>query len=222
MKKINLITNLYIDKNAERQKELELCLKNNIENPLIDFIHAFATPKERDYYIEKFKCDKLFVWALTERPTYNAYFWLTREAKYVVQDAINIISNTDIYFNETLQLVKEFYQKEDNAKTCLATCRWDLQPNGEIAHYDHCDSQDFWSFAGSVQKMEGADFTCGKRGCDNSIAHIISQNGYNVINPSIDVQSIHVHNSAIRNYDVNNPDSLIPPPYLTIHPSKLP
>ena len=225
--KTNLIINLYVDANEQRQKELEYCLFKNLLNSYVDHIYVFINAKDKDYYdslpdyVYKFPKGKISYIIKEKRPTYNDFFDLTQS--YLISDDsnINVISNTDIYLDETLSQVKTFYSNPGNKKTCIALCRWDLMPDGNITNYNHADSQDSWFFVGAVKKIDGADFTLGLRGCDNHIAYLINAEGYRVINPCIVVRSIHVHNSNIRNYDLYKESDLVKPPYLLVQPSTL-
>lgn len=55
--------------------------------------------------------------------------------------------------------------------------------------------------------------------CDNAIANRLENAGYNVLNPSKDIRTFHLHNSGIRNYTSKD---RVPPPYKLIHPHNLP
>lgn len=216
MKKIILYQNFYIDKNPVRQKELDLCLKKNIECKHIDKIVLITDLTGQEYVSKNFATTphKIVMSSHSSRPTYNEYFELTQK---MFPDNIHVISNTDIYFDETLEIVRNF--NWESKKTCMAICRWNLEYNGEIVHYNAKDSQDVWIFYGAVQKMNEADFTMGLCGCDNKIAHIISENGYDVINPSLSIKTIHVHTSNIRNYNIVT--DRVPGPYKIIEPSSI-
>lgn len=170
--KINLFINFYTDSNAERQKELDLCLSKNKANGYIDNI----------------------IIAEGVRPTYNQFFSMTRD----YPEDINIIANTDIYFDESLALLKDWKWGQN---TCFALSRWDVNESGEAILWEHPDSQDSWIFYGGVKKhIPFADFTLGVPGCDNAIADRLSQGGYQVLNPAKTIKSMHVHLTNKRNY----------------------
>jgi hypothetical protein len=88
--------------------------------------------------------------------------------------------------------------------------------------FDRADSQDTWIFKGGVNQVSGADFTMGIAGCDNAIAHLLEQHGYNVINPSRTIKTYHLHLTNIRNYtDISgNAIQRIQPPYKLINPTE--
>jgi hypothetical protein len=184
--KINLFQNYYLDHNPARKKELDQCHSFNMFNRNFD--------------------KKIFV---EGRPTYNDYFRHTR--KY--PDCINVIANSDIYFDNSILLLKDINWK---ANTCIALSRWDLQDNGSTIHFERSDSQDVWAFYGGVPKIEGADFTLGIAGCDNVIAYLLNKSGYRIYNPSRDIKTIHYHVSGVRNYINGTTIQRLPPPYLTV------
>lgn len=226
--KVNLYVNFYVDKNPIRQKELEECLKKNIQNKYIDKITVILSASHIQYFNDfnsKISVDgaksktEIKLVTYESRPTYNDYFLITRNDS--AQDDLNIISNTDIFFDETLKKVKDFHWKN---KYCLALSRWDTIDFTEKGArlFNRADSQDVWIIKGSIPHIQDADFTLGVAGCDNKIAWLLNNSGYEVINPSKEIKTYHLHLSDIRNYIVNNYIERIPPPYLQVHPSMLP
>lgn len=182
-KPLNLFVQYYQQDNPERQKELDACSKLN--HSLKHFNKVFS---------------------LTDRLTYKQIFELTNE----YPDCINVIANSDIYFNETI-LFSRFMREDD----CYALSRWDYQENGLAVLFDRKDSQDAWVFNGAV-KVKGGEFFMGIPGNDNRIAWEIKNSGYNVLNPSKTIHAIHLHLSNHRTY--NNKTERISEPYYFIHP----
>jgi hypothetical protein len=167
-KPLNLFVQYYQQDNPERQKEIDACSKLN--HSLKHFNKVFS---------------------LTERLTYKQIFELTND----YADCINVISNSDIYFNETI-LFSRFMREDD----CYALSRWDYQENGLAVLFDRKDSQDAWVFNGAVKKIQDGNYNLGTAGCDNRIAWELKQAGYNVLNPSKTIHSIHLHLSNHRTY----------------------
>lgn len=182
-KPINLFVQYYKCGNEERQKELDACSRVNHQ---------------------KKHFHKIF--SLTERLTYKELFKLTQE----YDDCINVIANSDIFFDETI-LYARFMGEND----CYALSRWDYLESGVAVLFDRKDSQDVWIFNGAAKIIKNCDFQLGVPGCDNRIAYEIKQAGYNVLNPSKTIHAIHLHNSQLRTYD--NKDR-ISEPYHFIFP----
>ncbi len=189
-----LYTSYYEDKVEARQKEYRACLSNNIANPLIDKIYVVA---EKMY--PELSHRKIIPIITPDRPKYNTFFSLINET--IGDDEIAIISNSDIHFNSTLRLVSSL------PNTCLALSRWE----GDTLHHERY-SQDVWIFQGKIKPRMYGDFYLGIRGCDNRIAFEIKNAGYTILNPSLSVQCMHVHQSAVRNYGIE----AIPKPYLPV------
>lgn len=220
---VNLFLNFYVDPNLGRQCELDESLHNNINNSHIDTIHIFVDELAYDYIIKNFENINKFNFIIQDkRPTYSDYFITTRQ----YPDDINIITNADIYFDDTFKILKYLPWDTD---TCFALSRWDKKYIGdtgefELIHYDVECSQDCWVFFGKVKCDITVDFTCGILGCDNKVAYHLSKSGYKVLNPSKTIKCIHTHNSNHRNYvrDENCKTFYrIPDPYLFIPTSEL-
>ena len=181
-KPLNLFVQYYQQENPSRQRELDACSRINHNSKHFN---------------------KIF--SLTDRLTYKQIFELTKE----YPDCINVIANSDIYFDETI-LYARFIKQND----CYALSRWDYKENGTIELHNVSCSQDAWIFNG-VANVNGGDFFLGLPGCDNRIAWEIQQSGYNVLNPAKTIHAIHLHLSDFRTYSQKD---TIPPPYYTFYP----
>lgn len=188
---IRLYVNYYQDTFPERQKELDYCLNTNLCNPLIDKIYTLSeSPVPGAVHIP-----------FTERPTFNHFFEIiNREA---LPDDISIIANTDIHFDATLNLVNGMHPHQVYALSRTDHLSW--------------DSQDAWIFRGPVKPVLG-DFGLGIPGCDNRIAYVLQEAGYNVTNPAMSIQATHVHATQIRHY--NEHTQKVRRPYLLVTPTK--
>lgn len=201
---INLFVNYYKTVNDERQQEIDKCLQNNLENDLIDRVIVFGEAKI------PFVSNKLYEASTVTRPTYQDFF---NETKLYGEDDINIISNSDIYFNDTIKAVLPMCKD-----VCYALTRTEVR-NGNLVHFSDVHlgcpahfSQDTWIFKGHVL-IEGCDkviaqnvinhsyeeipFTLGVPGCDNVIASKIGMK-YRLKNPNTIVQCVHLHANTGR------------------------
>lgn len=186
LKQINLFVQVYQCDNEERQIELDTCLAIN-KSLAINGVPYFN------------------VIELTERLTFNEMFKLTEQ----YPNHINIIANSDIYFDETILTVRWMQPKD-----CYALSRWDYI-NGTAVLFNRKDSQDVWCFNGSVKGNIG-HYHLGIPGCDNKIAWELKQSNYHVTNPSKTIHSIHLHNTQYRTY--NTQTKKVPEPYHFIFP----
>ena len=188
---INLFINYFDHSNSQRKKEIEFCLEKNQEN---EYLH------------------KIIIVNRNERATYGDFF---RAMKAFPKD-VNIIANADIYFDETIQLVEGIKQRQ-----CYALTRWE-DINGTIMDFNQRHgrpsppqwSQDAWVFRGSTTPeyydnveairdnkiREMIPFCLGIPGCDNKIAALLKEKGFNVTNPSLNIRAIHKHRNSDRDY----------------------
>lgn len=201
----NLFTSYFIVKNISRQKEFDQCLLNNIKCKDIDRIFLLI-----EYPIESelVNHEKVTTILIKGRPTYNVFFELINRHSQI--NDWNIISNSDIYFDDTLSNISKY----ETGKICLALTRWEVKRD-RIELLNRVDSQDCWMIKGHVLNVRG-DFELGKCGCDNAIADRLYKGGYDVVNPSKTIKTYHLHNSDFRTYNVNEK---VPMPYKLLTPT---
>lgn len=198
---ITLYTSYYKDKSAVRQAELAHCLQKNLDNPAIDKIVLICEDEPPNHP----KISPLF----EGRPTYKRFFDLIRI--YATSNDISIVSNSDIYFDESLRDIRI------NGKTVIALSRYDM-PSGKL--HNCAGSQDTWIFQGKVLPVRYSEFNLGIPGCDNRIAWELHRAGYKLINPASWLKSYHYHPSDLHNYHdedgVIKPHTYIAKPYLFV------
>lgn len=135
----------------------------------------------------------------SNRATYNDLMYIAN-TKY--KNEICIIANNDIIFNDTIALVKSVL--EDNM--IIALTRWndDSCPSMEgtigldNSLYSH--SQDVWIFRSGTLNEFNNNFCLGIPKCDNRLLFEAVNCGIKVINPAIDIKTMHHHNSGIRTW----------------------
>jgi hypothetical protein len=90
---ILLFTSFYRDKNPVRQKELELCMKMNIQNGSIDKIFVLCEGDPKSFaYLSHPKITAIE----SPRPTYRTFFDFANSVSN--EGDIVVIANTDIFF----------------------------------------------------------------------------------------------------------------------------
>lgn len=199
--KFKLITSLYNETNKARFAEYRVCLEKNLEHPLIDEVYViYDTSKDDDNnellkYLETKKVTISFV---DGRPTYGHCFHI---ANAYFPNSNVIISNADIYFNDTLKFLESY----NLSNKFLALTRWDVLPNGQLRlfggmHYPRSDSQDVWIFRTPLRSFANDNIRMGLLDCDGRIAFQARQVGLQVINPCKTIQCCHLHLSNVRNY----------------------
>jgi hypothetical protein len=182
---ISLFTTYYEEKNPLRKSELDYCIDHNVNSLYIDRIYILNES------CENFISPKITSIKICKRPTYNDFFKLVNQE--TSQDDINIIANSDIYFDSSISIIAN----KINNNTCFALTRW--EDNILPYFYKTDSSQDVWIFKGKVKTVKG-NFTIGRWACDNKIAYEIKNAGYKILNPSLSIFAYHLHNSGVRNY----------------------
>ena len=219
----NLYINFYVDRQTNRQYELQYCLMKNIVCSEVDKVIIVLNKKHILHFFEMMvkndlikHYNKVFLIYNEDRPTYNDWFYLTQQ--YSKEDDISCVSNTDIIFDsENVNKIKNYNWTNS---LCMALTRWDLINENDYStanFFNRCDSQDTWIVKGGFKNVD-ADFSLGVAGCDNRIAFLLDKH-YELINPSKTIKTYHLHKSDIRNYINYGQVQRIPPPYLQIHPT---
>jgi hypothetical protein len=116
------------------------CLLKNCLNRLIDKIYVF---NENTYnYETNSKIENI---SIMTRPTYEDFIEFIN--LNTNENDINIIANSDIYFNETLSIINQINM--DN--TCISLTRWDINEDWNKIFFNRSDSQDCWIFKGKIK-----------------------------------------------------------------------
>lgn len=177
-------------------------------NLFFNYYKSEARQKEIDLCLEKNKevFDRVIVFE--GKHTFEKMFSFSEN----YPNDINVFCNSDIYFPSIQSL------NNIKANECYALTRWDKQGDS-IKFLNRKDSQDSWVFRGAIKNIK-ANFYSGMWGCDNRLLHEIQKAGYKVLNPSLSIITVHVHEKDNRNYDRTN-DNTVPPPYQRLDPCRI-
>ena len=198
---MNLFVNYYVPTNERRAEEIKKALIINLANPYIKRVITFSEKPPPEH-------KKIVDWPTNSRPTFQDFFNLTKD----YPNDVNIIANSDISFDDTLEKAKNL-----SKNVCYALTRHEMARGKlldfAIAHRG-CPpgfSQDAWIFRGVVNLEDCHDvlatnrnhrydripFTMGIAGCDNVIAHMIGKK-YTLKNPYKDIILTHHHHDKGR------------------------
>ncbi len=214
---IRLYINYYKDKHEERSKELQEVFLRNVFSEHVGALHVLIHPDDMHMLSNFPFYGKLHLVQILNRPTYRDFFDVVNSV--TSDEDINVILNSDMFVDETIAHTEKLGPDD-----CFALSRWEINPDGTPNHVQvqiRNDSQDTWCFRGKIKPIDFCDFTLGKPGCDNRIAHEIQKAGYNITNPSKTIKTWHLHNSNIRHY-IHRIEHCVPAPYLTIPLTHLP
>jgi hypothetical protein len=204
MRKV-LYQNWYYAQTSQRRWENEFVLAKNIESGLFNQIVMYCRcPLPR--WARNQVCG--VSWSY---PTFKDFFNICQS------DSINIIANTDIYFDETLnRLSEQNGVQSGNSVVCLS--RWERKNRVWSVYRNHRQSQDAWMFKGILptRLIDECDFRIGTLGCDNRLVYTFQKYGYITLNPAFTIKAKHVHFSNHRYMVRANKDDVVPPPYLLL------
>lgn len=194
-----LLTSYFHD--AKRKHEFDLALKRNIENNYIHKILLFLESGDPPIS-EKVEVIEY------DRPTYKDFF------EFIEEGQVNIIANTDIYFNDTVAIMERVGDGE-----CFAITRHEYESPMSYKAFEskHEWSQDVWALRKkprdltqfeevlavntSTGRCDYIPFYLGVAGCDNHVAYLLSKQ-FRIVNPCHDIHCIHVHKDTDRDYKV--------------------
>ena len=187
----HLVTSYYRSNHPERQRELDDCLVRNIANPHIQTIHLL---NDQIYPLSFCPDHSKIVQAVVddENKWRLGFDCAIRYINEHLPHQHFILSNSDIYFDETLELL----QHCDLTRTVLGLSRYD---NGYL--FAQAGSQDCWIGVAPLNVNTNiCGFKFGVLGCDNRFAQIIHDAGYHIYNPSKTIHTHHQHGSQYRTY----------------------
>jgi hypothetical protein len=113
------------------------------------------------------------------------------------KDSINILPNSDIFFDDSVLELKNMKDKD-----FVTLTRWNLDPNTKKAEFFNVNcSQDVWVWKGIVEPGEmNIDWYMGKPGIDNLLCGAFHEAGFRVLNPSLLIKTYHLHQQITRDY----------------------
>jgi hypothetical protein len=209
------ITQYYTPDKTKRQREIDLCLKKNIECAYIDKIVLL---NEKLYELP-YQSEKVRQVNVGSRLRFDTVFkWIYEN---VPAGAIVVIANSDIYMDESMKLLWSVSMKDK----FLSLLRWDdsEDPTEQPKLFGpRADSQDTWIISSDSVKertWNWADLAIpfGKGGCDNAINIEMLRKKFLIVNPCLSLITHHVHTSGYRTY---NPRDIVEKPmYMYINPT---
>lgn len=191
-----LITFLYNEKNEVRLNEYKSCIENNLNHPRIDSIHVLYDTSRDDEIcsLHAFLQSKgITITYVSDRPTYSDCFSLANKL-YPRKNII--LSNSDIFFNETLDLLDSISLQNN----FIALTRWNLTETGELVIHNCLYSQDTWIFSTPFNDFCQYPIQMGIPACDGKLIKQAKLAKIPTINPCLSIQCCHLHLSQLRHY----------------------
>jgi hypothetical protein len=186
---MNLILSLYNLSDQYRKNEIEKALELNLKNKYLRRIIILNEGFESNLL----KHTKIELHQVNSRPTYNDLLGFCKK------NDVNIISNNDIVFDETIEKARLYISKFNNVAFALTR----IEKNGVLFREQFGDSQDSWIIWSNdrLQNINSFNYYLGVPGCDNRFAYDLEYIiGLNLFNPSKTIKTFHLHSSMKRNY----------------------
>ena len=211
-----LIQQFYKSPNKSRNKELQKCLRKNIDNELVDEILLFTEGNNLDIPVDK----KIKQVPMKTRLSYaNCIDAIQR---VIGAGKLVVFANADIYLDDSWEALWSI----NMTNTFLALLRWEEGVDGKepTLFGPRNDSQDTWvihsdSVLNKEWNLSAFNIPFGKAGCDNAILVEFLRNKFKIVNPAMSLKTIHVHASDVRNYEKT--DIVDRSVYMFVEPSGL-
>lgn len=220
---IALIQQYYRTADPGRQEELDICLRRNLENALIEEVHLLTEePLDLSSFPGECKAQQTVI---AERLTFARAF--AHASDRDPQGRMSwLLANADIWFDASLAVLADVSLDG----VVFALTRHDIRPDGSLAlvvpEFAH-GAQDAWVFKTPIAlERMSSGFALGLPGCDNRIAHELLAAGYKVFNPSLTIVARHLdlargsdivgRNDGYRDaraQPVAGPGTYVPPPH---------
>lgn len=191
-----LYTPYYRTSSAARQKEIDLCLRVNVDCPHIDRIIVLIDD-DSDPPIDSARLDVVRV---KERPKYSDWVSLSES---LPEGTISLLANSDIYFDDSLVRLSSAISDDS---TFMALSRYDPDGNDWKIRSNPHWTQDTWGYRVARSKinhnfLRSLSVPLGVPRCDNKVAYAFAIRGWKIVNPCRFVRSVHVHDTNERGYD---------------------
>jgi hypothetical protein len=217
---IRLFINAFKCGDHSRAKELDIVLKHNLSNELINEIHIYVSDNDKEILLEYKNNPKVIINNISNgyRSTYEDYIKYINTVITSHED-LSIIANSDCYFDASLGELLKY----DLHYHCVALTRWEVKKDQSTALEAWHNSQDAWIFQGRIRPILNCNYPLGTYHCDNSFAWQCTRVGYLNINPCLSIKLHHLHDSPWRNnYWEHNSHPKETVPHVTLESCNLP
>ena len=209
-----LIQQYYKPADKARAKELYKCLVKNLECEYIDKIYLFVESFNLEIPADPEK--KIVQMLLKSRLSYADCIYLIKEK--IGTGYLVAFANADIYLDRTWKSVWSVNLKD----VFIALLRWEENDGEPELFGPRNDSQDTWLIHSDSVLSRTWDFNAinipfGQSGCDNAILIEFLRNRFRVVNPAMNLRTIHVHKSEYRTYE--KADIVDRPNYMFVEPT---
>lgn len=217
-KNIVLIQQFFIPKTEYRYKEIKDVLKRNINNIFIDEIILLNEKIYNDKELGS-SSDKIKQINIDKRLMY--YDVLDFMKKYKKKNTYFIFSNSDIFFDKTLDNLDKI--NLHNSNQMLSLSRYEYNPKKQLKDSKLFNlatmAQDTWVIHSNnlnlLKKLDEFKFNFGINGCDNHSAYLFKKYKFDQKNYVNIIKTYHLHLDDEKRYNSNR--SRLNKPYHYLH-----
>jgi len=182
---------------CSRNRELQYCIDNNRK-----LVSSFRLLSEDLRVISDYPDITIHS---KGRPTF--YDWL-QICKTLPEGDISVLANADILFDDTIGKLRNFFLKDNSTVVALSRFEYNYDQNLILPPRNAKMSQDLWALMvdnGKVNRC-GDEFRIhvGEQGCDNRVAFLFWERGFQIANPMFDISVIHLHQDGRKTYSLGD------------------
>lgn len=210
---VHLLTSFYRGTySATRFKEILYCLRRNLANADIAFVHILYEDVDPATFLNRTEdaalVRKLIRVNFRQQPNYKDFFDYAR-LFLPPQGAATIITNSDIYFDETVHCARAVLTREGKEEKAYFALSRHPSPHEYCARggKDYCEgykgSHDAFVFENpmSAEFANKLNFPQNRLGAENVVVHELHHLGRDVVhNPCKQIKAYHTHCSHERTY----------------------
>ena len=207
---LNLYCEYFYSEDLERREEYHYCIDKNIRSGIFSNInYVVSSCKIPKFLIEaensgvvKLHYDRSDLTIKDEivylhncenkRATFKDLFCISDIC--TKKTDINIISNLDIWFDESIKLL----ENRLTAEMAVGLSRWYEPDDYYMVAGLHMDgkaapgSNDVWAWVGEC-RLKNANFPLGYTACDSKLMRSFEDHGYRIFNPAKSIKTWHRH-----------------------------
>lgn len=217
-REIFLVQQYFTSVNEYRQREIDFCLQKNLD---CNNINKIILLNEKKYDFSKFNDPHRKLVSVDDHEKRMTFYDVFNYCNNnLSNNTVVIVCNSDIFYvDRSLAIIKKNLKQNDFY--CLSRWNYDCADINQSVLFKPSYSQDSWIGQIPIKINQKMDFSVGALwGCDNVIALLLRNEGYNVVNPCLSVKAYHVH--AKQFYEpVFDTHKKLPPPYLFVRASGL-
>lgn len=188
--RLRLFVSFYTDTaDKYHTSEIRDCFTRNTTASYFDEVNVLCEDDESEAFCRGNYPEAVKIHRIPGRPTYKMIMEIANiDAR---EGDVKVLSHSDIIFTPSILALR--YIALTNTAVCLH--RWNYE-NGKITAQFETGSHDVWCWKTPIEDTDAFDFPVGTQNSHTRIAYELKSIGYNIINPCIDIITIHNHKNC--------------------------